>query len=106
MTYSFNSKYVLFVYRLRQLDIEFMKRLHDRVNVIPIIAKADTLTGDELARFKKQVRARIPMSTHTIDFQILKEIADNQIKVYRFPDADNDDERKELQPYKVRNMID
>ncbi|KAK7886530.1 hypothetical protein WMY93_026151 [Mugilogobius chulae] len=29
---------------LKPLDIEFMKRLHEKVNVIPMIAKADTLT--------------------------------------------------------------
>lgn len=33
-----------------------MKRLHDKVNVIPLIAKADTLTPEECQLFKKQVR--------------------------------------------------
>ena len=32
-----------------------MKRLHDRVNIIPVIAKADTLTSDELRLFKKSI---------------------------------------------------
>lgn len=32
-----------------------MKRLHDKVNVIPLIAKADTLTPEECQLFKKQV---------------------------------------------------
>lgn len=41
--------------RLKPLDIEFMKRLHDKVNVIPLIAKADTLTPEECQLFKKQV---------------------------------------------------
>lgn len=40
---------------LKPLDIEFMKRLHDKVNVIPLIAKADTLTPEECQLFKKQV---------------------------------------------------
>ena len=40
---------------LKPLDIEFMKRLHDKVNVIPILAKADTMTPDECTHFKKQV---------------------------------------------------
>lgn len=34
-----------------------MKRLHEKVNVIPLIAKADTLTPEESQQFKKQVRA-------------------------------------------------
>ena len=40
---------------LKPLDIEFMKRLHDKVNIIPILAKADTMTPDECSYFKKQV---------------------------------------------------
>lgn len=43
------------LYRLKQVDIEFMKQLHEKVNVIPVIAKADTLTPEECARFKKTV---------------------------------------------------
>lgn len=42
-------------FRLKQLDVEIMKKLHDRVNVIPVIAKADTLTVSELSHFKSQV---------------------------------------------------
>lgn len=41
---------------LKPLDVEFMQRLHDKVNIIPVIAKADTMTPDECAHFKKQVR--------------------------------------------------
>lgn len=40
---------------LKQLDVELMKRLHDKVNLIPLIAKADTLIPEECAFFKKQV---------------------------------------------------
>lgn len=41
--------------RLRQLDIEFMKRLSHSVNIIPIIAKADTMTIEERQEFKQRV---------------------------------------------------
>uniref|UniRef100_A0A2H6N0W8 Septin n=1 Tax=Micrurus carvalhoi TaxID=3147026 RepID=A0A2H6N0W8_9SAUR len=41
---------------LKPLDIEFMKRLHEKVNIIPLIAKADTLTPEECQQFKKQDR--------------------------------------------------
>ena len=40
---------------LKQFDIEFMRRLHTKVNLIPVIAKADTLTDDEVAEFKARV---------------------------------------------------
>lgn len=40
---------------LRELDIELMRRLSPRVNVIPVIGKADSLTPSELRDFKKRV---------------------------------------------------
>ena len=40
---------------LKPLDVEFMKRLHDKVNIIPLISKADSLTPDECREFKKTV---------------------------------------------------
>ena len=70
---------------LQALDIEFMKRLHDRVNIIPVIAKADTLTSDELRLFKKA---------------IMQDVANEKIKLYEFPDCDDDDENKLTKIYK------
>jgi len=40
---------------LSPLDVEVMKRLGSRVNLIPVIAKADTLTPSDLAKFKQNV---------------------------------------------------
>jgi len=39
---------------LREMDIELMRRLSPRVNVIPVIGKADSLTPSELRGFKKK----------------------------------------------------
>ncbi|KAI0720863.1 septin [Fomitopsis betulina] len=41
---------------LKPLDIEIMKRLGTRVNLIPVIAKADTLTQNDLFTFKQRIR--------------------------------------------------
>ena len=41
---------------LRPLDIEVMKRLGSRVNLIPVIAKADTLSPSDLRTFKRRIR--------------------------------------------------
>lgn len=41
---------------LKTLDVEFMQRLCDKVNIIPVIAKADTMTPEEVQLFKKQVK--------------------------------------------------
>ena len=40
---------------LKPLDIEVMKRLCTRVNLIPVVAKADTLSPADLAKFKQRV---------------------------------------------------
>ncbi len=53
-----------------------MKQLHDLVNIIPVIAKADTLTASELKRLK---------------LRVMQEIRDNNIQVYT-GEGDDDDE--------------
>lgn len=40
---------------LRPADVVFMKKLHQMVNVIPIIAKADSLTANECSKFKRKI---------------------------------------------------
>lgn len=44
-------------FSLRPLDVEFMKALHEKVNIVPILAKADTLTPNEVK--KKKIKARL-----------------------------------------------
>ncbi|WVF72811.1 hypothetical protein IAT40_007629 [Kwoniella sp. CBS 6097] len=63
---------------LREMDIELMRRLSPRVNVIPVIGKSDSLTPTELRAFKKRV---------------MEDIEYYGIPVYNFPyDAEEDDE--------------
>jgi septin 7 len=40
-----------------------MRRLHTKVNLIPVIAKADTLTDEEVAAFKERVCFFAPPQT-------------------------------------------
>ncbi|TAQ89972.1 hypothetical protein B7494_g1708 [Chlorociboria aeruginascens] len=44
---------------LKPLDIEVMRRLHTKVNLIPVIAKADTQTDEEILLFKQRILADI-----------------------------------------------
>ncbi|CAO1626612.1 unnamed protein product [Jaminaea pallidilutea] len=44
---------------LKPLDIEMMKRLGTRVNLIPVVAKADTLSPKDLSIFKQRIREAI-----------------------------------------------
>ena len=46
---------IFFLISLKPLDMEFMKALHNKVNIIPIIAKADALTSEELIQMKLTV---------------------------------------------------
>ncbi|GFZ49551.1 Septin homolog spn1 [Saitozyma sp. JCM 24511] len=62
---------------LREIDIELMKRLSPRVNVIPVIGKSDTLTPTELRAFKQR---------------IMEDIEYYGIPVYNFPYDDEEDD--------------
>ena len=49
------------------------------MNIIPLIAKADTLTPDECHEFKRE---------------ILREIELHKINIYKFPDGADDEEAR------------
>uniref|UniRef100_A0A1I7ZSU8 Septin-type G domain-containing protein n=1 Tax=Steinernema glaseri TaxID=37863 RepID=A0A1I7ZSU8_9BILA len=66
---------------LKELDIQFMKHLHGRVNIVPVIAKADALTTCELTRFKKN---------------ITEDIEKNDIKIYKFPEPEEGTSEAEI----------
>eukprot|EP00040_Diaphanoeca_grandis_P005504 m.33123 g.33123 ORF g.33123 m.33123 type:complete len:400 (-) comp16762_c1_seq1:62-1261(-) len=44
---------------LKPLDISFMKKVHQFVNIIPVIGKADALTLQERSAFKQRIREDI-----------------------------------------------
>ncbi|XP_008569488.1 PREDICTED: septin-4 isoform X1 [Galeopterus variegatus] len=80
-----------FGHGLRPLDVEFMKALHQRVNIVPILAKADTLTPPEVDHKKRKIR---------------EEIERFGIKIYQFPDCDSDeDEDFKLQDQALKESI-
>ena len=61
---------------LREMDIELMRRLSPRVNVIPVIGKSDSLSPSELLEFRKRV---------------MEDIEYYGIPIYNFPyDAEED----------------
>lgn len=65
--------------RLRQIDVEFMRRLQYKINIIPIIAKADSFTVSELRTFKQRV---------------MSDLERYQINIYRLPECDSDEEEE------------
>jgi hypothetical protein len=54
---------------VKPLDVEMMKRLGTRVNLIPVIAKADTMTQEDLHNFKYIVSLIIPQSRATLMYR-------------------------------------
>ena len=41
---------------LKPLDVEVMKKIHKKVNIIPVIGKADSCTMKEVNMFKTKVK--------------------------------------------------
>ncbi|EIW68653.1 septin ring protein [Tremella mesenterica] len=78
---------------LKPIDIVVLKKLAEVVNVVPVIAKSDSLTLEERALFKER---------------IMSEMQHNQIRLYPFDADENDDEElqlneriREMQPFAV-----
>ncbi|KAL5532761.1 CDC10 [Sanghuangporus sanghuang] len=74
---------------LRPIDIIVMKKLSEVVNVVPVIAKADSLTLEEREVFKQRIRA---------------ELVYHNIVLYPFDTDENDEEELRLNE-RIRNMI-
>merc|ERR1711988_1946033 len=55
---------------LKSIDLVCMKKLDPKVNIIPIIAKADTINKTELTKFKTK---------------IMSELSNNGVQIYQFP---------------------
>ncbi|XP_033747618.1 septin-2B-like isoform X2 [Pecten maximus] len=62
---------------LRPLDVSFMKAVHNKVNIVPVIAKADTLTLQEVFLLKRKV---------------MDQIDEHGISIYPLPDCDSDED--------------
>ncbi|WVW78876.1 hypothetical protein I302_100839 [Kwoniella bestiolae CBS 10118] len=74
---------------LKPIDIVVLKKLAEVVNVVPVIAKSDSLTLEERAIFKQRVMAELQF---------------NQIRLYPF-DADELDEEELTLNERIREML-
>lgn len=76
---------------LKPIDVFMMKKLHHKVNIIPLIAKSDTLTPKERAHLKNKV---------------MEQIEENHIDIYKFPECDSDeDEEFKQQDRELKSAI-
>ncbi|KAM4634332.1 uncharacterized protein septin12 [Polymixia lowei] len=74
---------------LRPIDVEFMKRLGKIVSIVPVIAKADTLTIEERLEFKQRIR---------------QDLVANGIRVYPQKEYDEDAEDR-IRNDRIRESI-
>jgi len=74
---------------LRPVDVIVMKKLSEVVNVVPVIAKADSLTTEERLRFKAKIR---------------EELVYHNIRLYPF-DTDEDDQEEVQLNATIRDII-
>ncbi|KAJ7895090.1 Septin-domain-containing protein [Mycena leptocephala] len=75
---------------LKQIDVEFMRRLHHRVNLIPVIAKADTMNDEEIADFKAR---------------ILSDLEFHGIRIFQAPIYEDEDEESILESEEIARTI-
>lgn len=71
---------------LKSIDLYCMKELHDKVNIIPIVAKSDSLPKADLQKFKRAIKSKLE---------------NEHIKMYHFP---TDGETAHMN-YNVNNRI-
>ncbi|KAF5914701.1 hypothetical protein HPG69_005198 [Diceros bicornis minor] len=62
---------------LRPLDVAFLRAVHEKVNIIPVIGKADALMPKETQALKQKIR---------------DQLKEEEISIYQFPDCDSDED--------------
>lgn len=75
---------------LKALDVAVMKKLHKKVNLIPVIAKADTLTEEEVRIFKQS---------------IMTDINNQQIEIFEPPKYENDDDETKIENEELMSNV-
>uniref|UniRef100_G3RLG8 Septin-7 n=1 Tax=Gorilla gorilla gorilla TaxID=9595 RepID=G3RLG8_GORGO len=62
---------------LRPLDVAFLRAVHEKVNIIPVIGKADALMPQETQALKQKIR---------------DQLKEEEIHIYQFPECDSDED--------------
>lgn len=75
---------------LKPLDINFMKQVHEKVNLIPVVAKSDILTETEIQDFK---------------MKILQDLNNQNIQIFNPINYENDDEETKQMNHDIISKI-
>ena len=86
VTTNYNWVLTVIKYSLKPIDIVVLKKLSEVVNVVPVIAKSDSLTIEERAAFKQRIKA---------------ELVFHNIKLYPY-ESDEDDEQEQALNESIR----
>lgn len=89
-------------FSLRQMDLELMKRLHRKVNIVVVIAKADTLTAAEVLKLKENILNDIRdngiqvaiVNSSLTPYSLNNNITAVNLKMYEFPECDSDEDEE------------
>ncbi|KAL6046408.1 hypothetical protein STEG23_021369 [Scotinomys teguina] len=91
---------------LRPLDVAFLRAVHEKVNIIPVIGKADALMPRETEVLKqKSVSLFLTVSGHALSVghtpvspsvrsEIRDQLKEEEINVYQFPECDSDEDEE------------
>ncbi|XP_074854497.1 septin-1 isoform X4 [Carettochelys insculpta] len=80
-----------FGHGLRPLDVAFLQAVQHKVNIVPVIGRADALTPREVDALKEKIR---------------EQLEENAISIYQFPDCDSDeDEAFKAQDAELKHSI-
>ena len=82
---------------LKSVDAEFIKKLSERSNVIPLIAKADSMTAAERQKFKAQLTA--DFNRQGINVYTFADYSDNELGSNGFQI------RKDIQPLSIIGSV-
>ena len=75
---------------LKQLDVAVMRQLANKANLVPVIAKADSLTKEETIKLKAR---------------ILEELHAAGIRTYQLPDGGSEEEEFKVQVAQLRESL-
>ena len=83
------------------VDVEFMRRLHHKVNIIPVIGKSDACTREELAVFKRRILAQLAEHQIQVCVSTTKHLHYLLFQVYSFPGDSDTDTGQPVGPFAV-----
>lgn len=87
-------------HRLKATDLELMRRLHERVPLVVVIAKSDTMTIPESKKYKEEVSTELQkqgITTFTFDSKSIKDV-ESLHRAQPSPKSSSRDQAMEFKP--------